>query len=155
VFWFLIWVPRRMRCAALSSGCQLDCECRPSADRQFERRTAQRGCRGDQAGGDSRLRLRGLHREEQTVDHPHQRDSLQSRLKLDVHVTTTPELQMQTAIARLSGTPTFGCGNGRSARNPGRVEVLEGEISFNGTKYKLERGDVTFSNPRRPSRSSI
>jgi len=27
------------------------------------------------------------------------------------------------------------------------VEVLEGEISFNGNKYKLERGDVTFANP--------
>ena len=27
------------------------------------------------------------------------------------------------------------------------MEVLEGEVTFNGTKYKLERGDVTFANP--------
>src|ERR1019366_7113644 len=29
----------------------------------------------------------------------------------------------------------------------GRAEGLEGEVTFNGTKYKLQRGDVPFSNP--------
>jgi len=29
------------------------------------------------------------------------------------------------------------------------VNVVEGEIFFSGTKYKLERGDVTFTNPVR------
>lgn len=75
-------------------------------------------------------------------------DSLASRLKLDVHVTTTPELQMQTAIARLSGDADLRARG--TADRPvivGRVEVLEGEISFNGTKYQLQRGDVTFANP--------
>jgi translocation and assembly module TamB len=75
-------------------------------------------------------------------------DSLPSRLKLDVHVVTTPELQMQTAVARLSGNADLRVRG--SAERPailGRVEVLEGEISFNGNKYKLERGDVTFANP--------
>ena len=75
-------------------------------------------------------------------------DSLSSRLKLDVHVVTTPELQMQTAVARLSGNADLRVRG--SAERPailGRVEVLEGEISFNGNKYKLERGDVTFANP--------
>ncbi len=77
-----------------------------------------------------------------------QTDSLQSRLKLDVHVVTTPELQMQTAIARLSGNADLRVrGTADRPAILGRVEVLEGEISFNGTKYKLERGDVTFSNP--------
>lgn len=77
-----------------------------------------------------------------------QGDSLASRLKLDVHVTTTPELQMQTAIARLSGDADLRARG--TADRPvivGRVEVLEGEISFNGTKYQLQRGDVTFANP--------
>ncbi len=77
-----------------------------------------------------------------------QTDSLQSRLKLDVHVVTTPELQMQTAIARLSGNADLRVrGTADRPAILGRVEVLEGEISFNGTKYKLERGDVTLSNP--------
>jgi translocation and assembly module TamB len=75
-------------------------------------------------------------------------DSLSSRLKLDVHVATTPELQMQTAIARLSGNADLRVrGTADRPAILGRVEVLEGEISFNGTKYKLERGEVTFSNP--------
>ena len=75
-------------------------------------------------------------------------DRLQSRLKLDVHVVTTPELQMQTAIARLSGNADLRLrGTADRPAILGRVEVLEGDISFNGTKYHLERGDVTFANP--------
>jgi len=77
-----------------------------------------------------------------------QSNSLQSRLKLDVHVVTTPELQMQTAIARLSGNADLRVrGTVDRPAILGRVEVLEGDISFNGTKYRLERGDVTFANP--------
>jgi translocation and assembly module TamB len=77
-----------------------------------------------------------------------QTDSLQSHLKLDVHVVTTPELQMQTAIARLSGNADLRVrGTAERPAILGRVEVLEGEVTFNGTKYKLERGDVTFANP--------
>ncbi len=79
-----------------------------------------------------------------------QGDSLQSRLKLDVHVVTTSELQMQTAIARLSGNADLRVrGTADRPAVLGRVEVLEGEVTFNGTKYKLERGDVTFANPAR------
>ena len=77
-----------------------------------------------------------------------QNDSLQSRLKLDVHVVTTPELEMQTAIARLSGNADLRVrGTADRPAILGRVEVLEGDISFNGNKYRLERGDVTFANP--------
>jgi translocation and assembly module TamB len=55
---------------------------------------------------------------------------------------------MQTAIARLSGNADLRVrGTADRPAILGRVEVLEGEISFNGTKYKLERGEVTFSNP--------
>ncbi|MGA9529511.1 MAG: translocation/assembly module TamB domain-containing protein [Terriglobales bacterium] len=75
-------------------------------------------------------------------------DSLESRLRLDVRVATTPELQMQTAVARLSGDADLRMRG--TADRPvimGRAEVLEGDISFNGTKYRLERGDVTFPNP--------
>jgi translocation and assembly module TamB len=77
-----------------------------------------------------------------------QTDSLANRLRLDVHVSTTPELQMQTATARLSGNADLRLRG--TADRPvvlGRAEVLEGEISLNGNKYQLERGDVTFSNP--------
>jgi translocation and assembly module TamB len=70
------------------------------------------------------------------------------RVKLDVHVTTAPDLQMQTAIARLSGDADLRL-RGTVAKPAllGRVEVLEGEINFNGAKYRLERGEVLFQSP--------
>jgi translocation and assembly module TamB len=71
-----------------------------------------------------------------------------NRIRLDVHVMTMPELQMQTAVVRLSGDADLRLRG--SAAKPvllGRAEVLEGEVSFNGTKYELERGEVTFQNP--------
>ena len=77
-----------------------------------------------------------------------QRDSVASRLKLDVHVTSTPELQMQTALAKLSGNADLRVRG--TADRPvilGRAEVLEGNISFNGTKYRIDRGEIAFSNP--------
>ena len=71
-----------------------------------------------------------------------------NRIRLDVHVMTTPELKMQTAVVRLSGDADLHLRG--SAAKPvllGRAEVLEGEVSFNGTKYELERGEITFKNP--------
>ena len=71
-----------------------------------------------------------------------------NRIRLDVHIVTSPELQMQTAVVRLSGDADLHLRG--SAAKPvilGRAEVLEGAVSFNGAKYELERGDVTFKNP--------
>src|SRR2546422_3863425 len=34
----------------------------------------------------------------------------------------------------------------------GRADVIEGEIYFNGTKYHLERGDVSFTKDRKSTR---
>jgi translocation and assembly module TamB len=70
------------------------------------------------------------------------------RIKLDIHVQTTPELQMKTAVARLSGDADLRL-RGSAARPIvlGRADILEGEATFNGTKFRLERGDITFANP--------
>ncbi len=69
-------------------------------------------------------------------------------VKLDVHVQTAPELQMKTAVARLSGDADLRL-RGSVARPAvlGRVDILEGDATFNGTKFRLERGDITFANP--------
>jgi translocation and assembly module TamB len=70
------------------------------------------------------------------------------KVKLDIHVQTTPELQMKTAVARLSGDADLRL-RGSAARPVvlGRADILEGEATFNGTKFRLERGDITFANP--------
>jgi translocation and assembly module TamB len=77
-----------------------------------------------------------------------QTDPLLNRIHLDVHVATLPELQMQTAVIRLSGDADLHL-RGTAARPVllGRADVIEGEVNFNGTKYRLERGDILFTNP--------
>jgi translocation and assembly module TamB len=69
-------------------------------------------------------------------------------VKLDIHVVTAPELQMRTAIARLSGDADLRI-RGSVARPAvlGRVDVLEGKATFHGIRFTLERGDITFANP--------
>jgi translocation and assembly module TamB len=77
-------------------------------------------------------------------------DSPLNSVRLDVHVNSTPELQVQTSLARLSGNVDLRMRG--TALRPivlGRVNLLEGMIYFNGTKYRMERGDVTFTNPVR------
>jgi translocation and assembly module TamB len=70
-------------------------------------------------------------------------------LRLDVHIVSTPELQVETSLAKVSGDADLRI-RGTFA-NPavlGRVNIAEGYVSFNGTRYRLERGDVTFTNPQ-------
>lgn len=69
-------------------------------------------------------------------------------VKLDVAVHTAPELQMKTAVARLSGDADLRL-RGSIARPSvlGRADILEGDATFNGIKFRLERGDITFANP--------
>ena len=88
-----------------------------------------------------------LQRSAQAVTLP-QTDPLLNHVRLDVHIVTTPELQMQTAVIRLSGDADLRL-RGTAAKPAllGRADILEGEVYFNGTKYRLERGDVTFLNP--------
>jgi translocation and assembly module TamB len=71
-----------------------------------------------------------------------------NNVKLDIHVQTAPELQMRTAIARLSGDADLRL-RGSVARPAvlGRVDILEGKATFHGIRFTLERGDITFSNP--------
>lgn len=69
-------------------------------------------------------------------------------LRLDVHITSTPELRVETSLAKLSGDLDLRL-RGTATRPAllGRVNIAEGDVFFNGTKYHLERGDISFSNP--------
>ena len=77
-----------------------------------------------------------------------QTDPVLNNIRLDLHVVTTPELQMQTSVVRLQGEADMHVrGNAAKPVLLGRADVFEGEAYFNGTKYRLERGGVTFANP--------
>ncbi|MGH9531929.1 MAG: translocation/assembly module TamB domain-containing protein [Terriglobales bacterium] len=76
------------------------------------------------------------------------RGSAMESLRLDVRVVSTPELQVETSLARLSGDLDLRLRG--TAAHPailGRVNMTEGRILFNGTEYQLTQGSVTFSNP--------
>lgn len=77
-----------------------------------------------------------------------QTNPLLNGIKLDLRIVTAPELQMQTSSVRVSGDADLHL-RGTAAKPVvlGRADVLEGEAYFNGTRYRLERGDITFTNP--------
>jgi translocation and assembly module TamB len=83
----------------------------------------------------------------QTTNLP-QGSSLLNNLRLDIHVVTTPELQMEAAAAKVSGDADLRL-RGTLSRPVllGRVDILEGDVYFSGTKYRLERGEITFTGP--------
>jgi translocation and assembly module TamB len=71
-----------------------------------------------------------------------------NNIKLDIHIQTAPELQMRTAIARLSGDADLHIrGSVAGPAVLGRADILEGQATFHGTRFTLERGDITFANP--------
>jgi translocation and assembly module TamB len=77
-------------------------------------------------------------------------NSVVDNVRLDVHIVSTPELRVETSLARLSGDVDIHL-RGTAARPSviGRVSIAEGDITFNSTTYHLERGDIVFANPVR------
>ncbi len=77
-----------------------------------------------------------------------QTNPLLNRIRMDVHIVTTPELQMQSAAVRLSGDADLHL-RGTAAKPVllGRADIIEGDVYFNGSKYRMERGSVLFTNP--------
>ena len=77
-------------------------------------------------------------------------NSVVDNVRLDVHIVSTPELRVETSLARLSGDVDMHL-RGTAARPSilGRMSIAEGDITFNGTTYHLERGDIVFANPVR------
>jgi translocation and assembly module TamB len=76
------------------------------------------------------------------------RNPFLDNMRLDVHIVSTPELRVETSLAKLSGDVNLRLRG--TISNPvvlGRVNIVEGDIFFNSTKYRLERGDISFNNP--------
>ncbi len=71
-----------------------------------------------------------------------------NRVRLDVHVTSTPALGFQNSFASLAGEVNLRIRG--TLENPsvlGRIDITEGSASFAGTKYHLQQGDIIFDNP--------
>jgi translocation and assembly module TamB len=74
--------------------------------------------------------------------------SVLNNVRLDVRIISTPELHVQTGLAKISGDADLRL-RGTLTRPVllGRVNIVDGEMTFAGTRYRLERGDVSFRNP--------
>ena len=73
-----------------------------------------------------------------------------NNLHLDVRILSSPDLTVQTSLAKLAGDVDLRL-RGTAARPVllGRINVAEGDINLSGTKYHLDRGDITFTDPVR------
>jgi translocation and assembly module TamB len=73
-----------------------------------------------------------------------------NKITLDVHVTSSPQLDFQNSYAKLAGTVDLTVrGTVAEPTMLGRIQITDGSATFAGTKYELQRGDIYFSNPVR------
>jgi len=65
-------------------------------------------------------------------------------------VTSAPQLDFQNSYAKLAGTVDMTVrGTLAEPTILGRILITDGSALFAGTKYELQRGSITFSNPVR------
>jgi translocation and assembly module TamB len=77
-------------------------------------------------------------------------DSPSNHIRLDVHFTSSPQLNFQNAYAKLAGNVDLRLrGTMASPSLLGRVSITEGSGIIAGTRYELQRGDIFFTNPVR------
>ena len=73
-----------------------------------------------------------------------------NHLRLDVHISSSPQLSFQNAFAKLAGDVDLRVRG--TLANPsvlGRISVTEGSATLAGTRYDLQRGQIDFTNPVR------
>ncbi len=77
-------------------------------------------------------------------------DAPSNHVRLDVHLLSSPQLNFQNAYAKLAGDVDLHLrGTLATPSLLGRVSITEGSAMIAGTRYDLQRGDITFTNPVR------
>jgi len=84
------------------------------------------------------------------VSAPPDPDAASNKIRLDVHVTSAPQLDFQNSYAKLAGTVDLKVGGTVASPSMlGRIQITDGSATFAGTKYQVQRGDIYFTNPVR------
>ena len=84
------------------------------------------------------------------VQAPPDPNSPLSKIQLDVHIISAPQLDFQNSFAKLAGTVNLSVrGTLASPSVLGRILITNGSATYAGTKYQLDRGSIYFSNPVR------
>lgn len=77
-------------------------------------------------------------------------DAPSNHIRLDVHITSSPQLNFQNTVAKLAGNVDLRLrGTLASPTLLGSVQITEGNALIAGTRYELQRGSVAFTNPVR------
>jgi translocation and assembly module TamB len=77
-------------------------------------------------------------------------DAPSNHVRLDVHILSSPQLNFQNAYAKLAGDVDLRLrGTLATPSLLGRISITEGSATIAGTRYDLQRGDITFTNPVR------
>lgn len=77
-------------------------------------------------------------------------DAPSSHIRLDVRIQSSPQLNFQNAFAKLAGDVDLRLrGTVATPSLQGRISITEGNAIIAGTRYELQRGDITFTNPVR------
>jgi translocation and assembly module TamB len=73
-----------------------------------------------------------------------------NKIRLDVRVTSAPQLDFQNSFAQLAGSVNLRIrGTVAQPSVLGRITVTDGQATFSGTTYQLQHGDIFFTNPVR------
>jgi translocation and assembly module TamB len=84
------------------------------------------------------------------VSAPPDPNSPANKIRLDVHVTSAPQLDFQNSYAKLAGSVDLTIrGTAAVPSVLGRIEITDGSATFAGQKYQLQRGEIYFTNPVR------
>jgi len=84
------------------------------------------------------------------VSAPPDPNALSNKIRLEVRVTSSPQLDFQNSYAKLAGTVDLTIrGTVATPSVLGRIQITDGNATFAGTKYQLQRGDIYFTNPVR------
>jgi translocation and assembly module TamB len=71
-----------------------------------------------------------------------------SHVRLDVHIFSAPQLDFQNSYAQLAGSVDLRIrGTVAQPAILGRINITDGTANFAGTTYRLQHGEIYFTNP--------
>jgi translocation and assembly module TamB len=71
-----------------------------------------------------------------------------SHVRLDVHIFSAPQLDFQNSYAQLAGSVDLRIrGTVAQPAILGRINITDGTANFAGTTYRLQHGEIFFTNP--------
>ncbi len=84
------------------------------------------------------------------VQAPADPNSALNKIRLDVHILSSPQLDFQNSFAKLAGSVNLTVRGTLAVPSVlGRIQITDGSATYLGTKYELQRGSIYFSNPVR------